>query len=130
MQQQNIFLEDDIFIESLSLENKYGVVFESNNETGYFYAISIDVKTKKQHILDALHIFETEEILKEKKQLNIKIVWAKDWLKCAFVLDDECHAVFDFEKQGGYNINEFPPPNLIWTKGERKLTEEIIMQIF
>ncbi len=130
MQQQTIILGKDAFVESLSLENNYGVAFESNDETGYFYAIEIDNKTKEQRILDALHIYEIEEISKEKKQIDIKIIWTKDWLKAALILDDECHAIFDFEKHGGYNINEFPPPNSFWTKEERKLTDELIQQLF
>ena len=50
------------------------------------------------------------------------IVWSKDWQKCALVIDGLCHAIFDFEEHGGYNINEFPPPNDFWTKGDRKMT--------
>jgi hypothetical protein len=129
MQQQKFVAGEDTFIESLSLENKYGVVFEDDQETGYFYAIEIDPETKQQRILDALHIYETDDG-KEKKQSSLLIIWSKDWLKCALVIDDECHAVFDFENQGGYNINEFPPPNAFWTKQERKLTDEIIQKIF
>lgn len=130
MQQRVIVLGNDVFVESRSLENKYGVVFESNDETGYFYAIEMDDATNGQRILDALHIFTTEEISQQKRQIDIKIIWTKDWLKCALILDDECHAVFDFEKQGGYSINEFPPPNSFWTKQERKLTDNILKEIF
>jgi hypothetical protein len=130
MQQKTIVLGDEVFVESHSPENEYGIVFESNDETGYFYAVEIDAQTKQKRILDALHIFETPEISKMKKQIDIKIIWARDWMKCALIVDDECHAVFDFEKNGGYNINEFPPPNTCWTKQERKLTDAMIQQIF
>ena len=128
MQQQTFVPGEDTFVESFSLENKYGVVFEGNDETGYFYAIEIDPETRKQRILDALHIYEAEE--NENKQSTLLIIWSKDWLKCALVIDDECHAVFDFESQGGYNISEFPPPNDFWTKQERKLTNEMIQKFF
>ena len=130
MQQQTVVVGKDIFVESLSPENDYAVAFESNDETGYFYAIEIDGVTKEQRILDALHIYEAQEIPGDKKSINVKIIWAKDWLKCALILDDECHAVFDFEQKGGYNINEFPPPNSFWTKQDRKLTDEIIQNLF
>ena len=130
MQEQTIALDNDVHIESRSLENNYGVVFESNDETGYFYAFEIDGESDEQHILDALHIFETAEISNRKKKINLKIIWSKDWMKSALILNDECHAVFDFEKHGGYNINEFPPPNSFWTKRERKLTDDIIKEIF
>jgi hypothetical protein len=46
------------------------------------------------------------------------------------VVDVQCHALFDFETHGGYNINEFPPPNEIWTRGERKLTDELVKRLF
>ncbi len=128
MQQQKFVQGEDTFVESLSLENKYGVVFEGNEETGYFYAIEIDPETRQQRILDALHIYEAEE--NENKQSTLLIIWSKDWLKCALVIDEACHAVFDFENQGGYNINEFPPPNDFWTKKERKLTNETIQKFF
>jgi len=128
MQQQTFVPGEDAFVESLSLENKYGVVFEGNEETGYFYAIEIDPETRQQRILDALHIYEAEE--NENKQSTLLIIWSKDWLKCALVIDHECHAVFDFESQGGFNINEFPPPNDFWAKQERRLTNEIIQKFF
>ncbi|HUB59594.1 MAG TPA: DUF2251 domain-containing protein, partial [Puia sp.] len=61
---------------------------------------------------------------------KLQIVWSRDWLKCALVIDGRCHAVFDFEAHGGYNISEFPPPNEIWTRGDRKLTGEVINRLF
>jgi hypothetical protein len=60
----------------------------------------------------------------------LKIVWSRDWMKCALVIDGYCHALFDFEAHGGYNINEFPPPNDFWSKGERKLSDELIQRLF
>jgi hypothetical protein len=55
---------------------------------------------------------------------KLLIVWSKDWSKCALVIGGLCHAIFDFKEQSGYNINEFPPPNDFWTKGDRKITIE------
>jgi hypothetical protein len=130
MQQQKFVAGQDTFIESLALENNYGVVFEGNEQTGYFYAIEIDPLSKEQRILDALHIYEAGADGKEPKQSTLLIIWSKDWLKCALVIDDECHAVFDFESQGGFNVNEFPPPNSFWTKHQRKLTDELIQKFF
>jgi hypothetical protein len=103
------------------------VVFEDDGETGYFYAVEKDPEGHGLRILDALHIYETDET-KEPSELGI--LWSKDWKKCALIIDGYCHAVFDFEAQGGYNINEFPPPNSIWTKVGRKLTDELIRSLF
>lgn len=126
MQEADIVAGEDNFVESRSPENQFGVVFEDNGETGYFYALEMDKEGDGFKILDALHIYEGTEFGK----INLKIVWSKDWLKCALVLDGYCHAIFDFEAQGGYNINEFPPLNNIWTKGGRKLTNELIQSFF
>ncbi|MEP7277951.1 MAG: DUF2251 domain-containing protein [Bacteroidota bacterium] len=60
----------------------------------------------------------------------INIIWSADWLRCALVINNYCHAVFDFAAQGGYCRNEFPPPNDIWTKGERRLTDEMVTLFF
>lgn len=129
MQKQHFVAGEDTFVESFSPENSYGVVFEDDGDTAYFYAVEKNPSTKEQTILDALHIYEVEDIT-EKKQSTLLIIWSKDWLKCALVIDEFCNAIFDFEKQGGYSINEFPPPNNFWTKQERKLTNEIIQNLF
>lgn len=132
MQEQSFVKGEDNFIESFSPENKYGVVFEDDGETGYFYAVEKDAEGQGLRVLDALHIYEADPTGEkvEKKPSKLIIVWSKDWKKCALVIDGYCHAIFDFEAQGGYNINEFPPPNSFWTKGERKLTDELIRSLF
>jgi hypothetical protein len=129
MQEKDLVRGEDCFIESFSPENNYGVVFEDDGETAYFYAVEKDNEGQGLKILDALHIYETEEDT-EPVTSRLLIVWSGDWLKCALVLDGACHALFDFQAQGGYSINEFPPPNEFWTHGERKLTEEKLRDIF
>jgi hypothetical protein len=162
MQEQRFTRGEDNFIESFSPENRYGVVFEDDGDTAYFYAVEKDAEGQGLRVLDALHIYETDEAEgagpepaakskakpkaaakgkpkappekaappPEKKLSKLILVWSKDWKKCALVIDGYCHAIFDFEAQSGYNINEFPPPNSIWTKGERKLTDELIKSLF
>lgn len=130
MQSQSFVPGEDTFVESFSMENSYGVVFEDDGETAYFYAVQKDPDTSELRILDALHIYEKQPTTQEKKKCNLMIIWSRDWLKCALVLDDSCHAVFDFENQGGYNLNEFPPPNAFWTKQDRQLTNELVQSIF
>ena len=119
-----------VFLDSYSPENSYGVAFEDDGESGYFYALEKTAQSNQPRILDALHIFESAERMDDNKPVELMIVWTTDWLKCALILDGSCHALFDFENQGGYNINEFPPPNSFWTKHNRKLTTEIIQSIF
>jgi len=130
MQKKQIVPGEDHFIESFSPENAYGVVFEDDGETAYFYALERDPITREQRILDALHIYEDKGGETGKKPSTLLIIWSRDWLKCALVIDEFCNAVFDFEKQGGYNLNGFPPPNGFWTRTDRKLTDEIIQELF
>src|SRR5579871_1689289 len=108
MQETQWTAGQDTFIESLSPENRYGVVFEDDGETAYFYAIEKDEKGDGLRILDALHVRNTEEAGPDPDPADLKIVWSRDWQKCALVIDGYVHAIFDFVAQGGYNVNEFP----------------------
>jgi hypothetical protein len=128
MQEMQWTAGQDTFIECLSPENQHGVVFEDDGETAYFYAVEKDKEGDGIRILDALHVRNTEEAGPEPADL--KIVWSRDWQKCALVIDGYVHALFDFEKQGGYNVNEFPPPNELWTQGDRKLDDDLIQRLF
>jgi hypothetical protein len=149
MQEQKWTPGEDLFIESFAAENRYGVVFEDDGEAAYFYAVEKDESGGGLSILDALHIYEggdggsvpaTEDgghggaansaSAADARAKPLLIIWARDWMKCALVIDGSCHAIFDFEAHGGYNINEFPPPNDIWTRGDRKLTDELIRSLF
>ncbi len=127
MQEQKWTPGEDLFIESFASEGRWGVVFEDDGEAAYFYAVEKDENGGGLSILDALHIYEGG---KGEGPKPLLIIWAKDWMKCALVIDGYCHAIFDFKAHGGYNINEFPPPNDIWTKGDRKLTDELIRSLF
>lgn len=130
LQQQQFTVGEDTFVESVSSENNYAVIFEDDLVTGYFYALEINPATKEQRILDALHIYNVEDVEEKKRPGEINIIWSKDWLKCGLIINKYCHAVFDFQNQGGYNRNEFPPPNDIWTKGTRTLTDEMVAAFF
>jgi hypothetical protein len=130
---------EDLFLESFSPENRFGAVFEDDGEAAYFYAVEKDKEGAGVRILDALHIHESGNEPGEadgqpgadaQKPSRVQIVWSRDWMKCALVIDKLCHALFDFEAHGGYNINEFPPPNEIWTQGDRKLTDQLMRRLF
>jgi hypothetical protein len=130
LREQPFTAGDNTFIECVSEENNYAVVFEDDTDTGYFYAVEVDPGTGGQRILDALHIYNIEEVPDEDRQGTIRIIWSTDWLRCALIINKQCHAIFDFKNQGGYCRNEFPPPNEFWTKGERTLTNEMIFNLF
>ena len=128
--EQAFIAGEDTFIESISSENNYAVAFEDDTETGYFYAIELNKGTGEQQILDAVHIYEVEDIEAAKKPGRVNIIWSTDWLRCALLINNYCHAVFDFANHGGYCRNAFPPHNEIWTKGERTLTDEMVNKFF
>ena len=130
LKEQAFVAGEDTFIESNSSENNYAVVFEDDTETAYFYAIELNKETGAQQVLDAVHIYEADDIEPEKRPGIINIIWSTDWLKCALLINKYCYAVFDFANQGGYCRNEFPPPNDVWTKGDRKLTDEMVTSFF
>ncbi|MDP4150890.1 MAG: DUF2251 domain-containing protein [Bacteroidota bacterium] len=139
MQERSFVQGGDTFVESFSPNHPYGVVFEDDGVTGYFYAVEKDAEGQGLRVLDALHIYEVPAApdpapasagSTDPLPSKLMIVWSKDWKKCALVIDGYCHAIFDFEAQGGYNINEFPPPNSFWTQGDRKLTDELMKKLF
>ena len=137
MQEKQWVPGEDLFLESFALENPYGVVFEDDGEAAYLYAVEKEggeAEGPAIKILDALHVWEAEDAGEVPEGAApprpLLIIWSRDWMKCALVIDGFCHALFDFEAHGGYNINEFPPPNAIWTKGDRKLTDELVRSIF
>ncbi len=130
LQEQHFIAGEETFVESVSSENNYAVVFEDDTETGYFYAIELNKETRVQNVLDAVHIYEVENIEEAKRPGVVNIIWSTDWLKCGLLINNYCHAVFDFANQGGYCRNEFPPPNDIWTKGDRTLTDAMVNQFF
>lgn len=143
MQERQWTPGEDLFVESFSPESPYGVVFEDDGQTAYFYAVEKDKEGTGLRVLDALHIRETgvdpdeeapepitESPAAAQKPSKLQIVWSRDWMKCALVIDGLCHALFDFIAHGGHNINEFPPPNELWTQGDRKLTMELMQKLF
>ena len=126
---------EDLFAVSFSPESPYGVVFEDDGQTAYLYAVEKDKEGTGLRVLDALHIRETggenaEPLDPAQPPSKLQIVWSRDWMKCALVIDGLCHALFDFIAHGGHNINEFPPPNELWTQGDRRLTMELMQKLF
>ncbi len=130
LREETFTIGEETFIDSSASENDYAVVFEDDTETAYFYALEVNKNSGEQKILDALHIYESATTPAKGKQATVKIIWSTDWQRCALVLNNYCNAIFDFEHHGGYNRNEFPPPNEIWTKGERELTNEMVIELF
>lgn len=117
---------EDTFIDSV-LENNFAVIFEDDLETGYFYAVDCN---NGQEILDALHIYNVRDVKDKHKPSVAKILWTEDSTKAFLVINEYCHAVFDFKNKTGYCRNAFPESNGSWiTFQDRKLTDELLQKL-
>jgi hypothetical protein len=89
--------------------DEYGVVFEDDGRTGYFYAR--DYSFPEIPFVDALHIYSVKGVVDADKPSTLRIVWSPDWTKAALLMNDMPHAMFDFEEKVGYSIDVFPEPD-------------------
>ena len=118
----------DTFFDSVSPTSSFGVTFEDDLTTGYFYAV--DTKPDLQ-ILDALHIYNVADITDKDKPSKIQIAWSDNGKIASLLINGYCHAIFDFENEAGFCRNVFPETNGKWTrKHDRTLTDDMINEIF
>ncbi len=118
---------EDTFFDSISPTLPFGVTFEDDLTTGYFYAITTEPKLG---ILDALHIYNVANVTDKEKPCKIQILWTDDGTIASLLINDYCHAIFDFESKAGYCRNAFPDWQGDWALiSERKLTEEFIASL-
>ena len=126
--EETFIVGQETFFDSGSPSTSFGVTFEDDLTTGYFYAV--DTNTDLE-ILDALHIYDVANIVDKDKPCKIQIAWTDDGQIASLLINDYCHAIFDFEKRGGYCRNGFPETRRAWAQiKERKLTDELIVDIF
>jgi len=124
--EQTFTVGQDTFIDSTA-ENNNAVVFEDNEETGYFYAVD---RSKDLDILDALHIYNVTDVIDRQKPSTLKILWTEDLTKAFLSINNYYHAVFDFKNKAGYCRTAFPNSNDSWTViKDRFLTDKLIEQI-
>jgi hypothetical protein len=118
----------DTFFDSTSPTSSFGVTFEDNLATGYFYAVETEPTLE---ILDALHIYNVSDVIDKNKSSKIQIAWSDDGLVASLLINNYCYAIFDFDSKAGYCRNGFPEPKSEWTEiKERTLTDDLIDQIF
>jgi hypothetical protein len=119
---------EDTFFSSDSPSSSYGVTFEDDMTTGYFYAVIIDSELK---VIDALHVYDVENISDKHKPCKIQITWSDNGLIASLLINNYCHAIFDFENRAGYCRNGFPETRENWCiVKERNLTDDLIKEIF
>ena len=123
--EETIMIGKDCLIDS-SIESSNTVIFEDDGQTGYFYAVE---RGDEMRILDALHIYNVQNVKDRDLPSIIKILWTEDFNQAFLSINDYIHAVFDFEKKAGYCRNGFPEANA-WTKiQERTLTDELLIEL-
>ncbi len=116
----------DVFIDGPSPKvDHYHAVFEDDGVTGYFYAY--DLRNEAQPILDALHIYDVQNIVDREKPSLFQIIWSSDGLKSALFINNYPHAVFDLESQRGWCRSNFPPPNPQFTQYSHEWTDECLV---
>jgi hypothetical protein len=120
---------EETFVDSYSPTSSFGVIFEDDLDTGYFYAIDANADQK---ILDGLHVYNVADVSDRDKPCTIQIVWTDNGNLASLLINNYCHAIFDFKKREGYCRNAFPPAGGAWQSAvnNRKLTDELIPVLF
>src|SRR5689334_5582046 len=75
-------------------------MFEDDEATGYFYAL--ETSGADLAISDAMQIYNVAQVTDRTKPSELKIIWSDKDRACALVINDCCHAIFDFERKIGY----------------------------
>lgn len=122
--EQTVTVGTPVTVECASPSNEYAVVFEDDGETGYFYGL--DTRLSDRPILDALHIYNVQNVTDGDKPSQVQVVWSADGLKSALIINRYPHAVFDFEEHRGYCRSGFPPADPTWTKYDHEWQESAI----
>lgn len=126
--EEEFIVGEDTFLDSVSPDSSHGVVFEDDLKTGYFYAIG---RMPGQEVLDAVHIYDVDNVEDKATPCNIKIAWTDDWQFASLLINNYCHAIFDFKNKVGYSRNAFPPANGKWKNQNARieLTDDLIDEL-
>ena len=108
--EQMITPGDKSYVDSISSTTSFATFFEDDGDTGYFYAV--ERAGSDITILDALQVYVVSVEPPEARQL--RIVWSRDGLKSALLVDGVAQAVFDFSARRGYCRRGVPPPSSHW----------------
>lgn len=112
------------YFSSISSVKSFGVVFEDDGQTGYFYAL--DTTDGKTNILDAVSIYDVENVTDLHIPSVLNIVWSPDGQKAALFINRYPHAIFDFASKRGYCRRNFPEPNQSWTAHSHEWSEDAL----
>jgi hypothetical protein len=118
-----INIGQETVIDSCPDNTENSVVFEDDGATGYFYAIERTANTKL-NILDAVHIYNVDNIVDRHIPSEIKIYWTNDLTKSALTINDDFHAIMDFKNKKGLCRTGFPKPSKTWPSSDQRLLTE------
>jgi hypothetical protein len=106
---------------------RFSVFFEDDGDTGYFYARD-QQRDPENSIVDAVHIYNVANVKDGHQPSKLSIVWSVDGSKCALLINNYPHAVFDFTARRGYCRTNFPnsPDSDVWIRSDHNWSEEAI----
>jgi hypothetical protein len=87
--------------------DQFSAFFEDDGEAGYFYALDLRRKLDGE-VVDALHIYNVENVIDSDRCCELSIAWSEDGSKCALLINGYPHAAFDFGAKRGCCRNNFP----------------------
>lgn len=100
----------------------FGVVFEDDGETGYFYATDEGL----ENALDALHLYNAGDEERVNPGDEVYVVWSPTLQKVGLFYHDQFQAVVDFKNQQARCRTGFPPSDMKWCKSSHDWNETII----
>ncbi len=126
MVQVTLCVGTDAFVPSDPPNGRWSCVFEDDGETGYFYAC--DLQRPNKNILDAVHVYNVSNVVDRDLLSTVQIVWSTDGSKCALLINQYAHAVFDFIAKRGHcrtNFPNFPEnPDSDWLAADHAWSDE------
>jgi hypothetical protein len=117
---------DNYLLSSPAAHGNFEIMFEDDGATGYIYAIR---NRPGPELLDALHIYNVEDIADRQVPVTAQIIWNETEDAAGFIINGYCHALYDFRQQAGSCRTAFPPPRQEQAL-PRELTDELVDQYF
>ena len=113
-------------VPSESPSEDFGVVFEDDGQTGYFYAL--DLSSGGQAIVDATHIYNVQQVQDRDRPSSVKIGWSTNGWSAVLLINDYPHAVFDFQGQRGYCRSGFPQSSIgsLWPRSAHTWSDQAL----
>src|SRR5579862_7849556 len=128
MREETLTVGAPTIIPSDSPNGRHAAFFEDDGETAYFYAL--DPSRVRDRILDGLHIYNVASVVDRHRPSRVSIAWSIDGSKCALLINNYPHAVFDFSARRGYCRTNFPnsknPADGGWARADHSWSDEAI----